>query len=79
MREAKTGQPEQSAVKVIKAPKFAQKVYEKSIKINLKSGRNESNIDNKFCFVFQPNQPAQTNQPNSSAKAKMRLTCKRNS
>lgn len=47
LRESRV-QPQAPNVKVIKAPKFANKVYEKSMKVNNKSGRNESNMDNNF-------------------------------
>ncbi|CAI2387758.1 unnamed protein product [Moneuplotes crassus] len=56
-------------IKVIKAPKFANKGHEKQIKPS-KPGRNEPNISSKnFCFVLQP-QPS---------KIKSRLNAKRNS
>lgn len=62
-----------NSVKVIKAPKFSTKAYEKSLKVNNKPGRNESNVDSNFGFVFQP---IQANQEN---KQKVRLSSKRNS
>jgi len=64
---------EKDKIKIIKAPKFSNKAYEKTLKMGGKGGRNESNIDNNFCFVFQPNQATTTN------KSKVRLTAKRNS
>lgn len=63
-------QKETANVKVIKAPKFANKMYEMS-KSNNKSGRNESNIDNKHWFVLQPSQ--------NNGKHRVRLSNKRNS
>jgi hypothetical protein len=59
---------------VIKAPKFASKVYEKSLKVNSKSGRNDSNVEGHFGFVFQPTQT-----PAQSSSKKVRLSSKRNS
>ena len=62
---------EKANIKVIKAPKFANKAYENSLKMNNKQGRNENNIDNNFCFVFQPGQ--------ANNKSKIRLSGKRHS
>lgn len=67
------GKMKRNNVKVLKAPKFSTKAYEKSFKVNNKSGRNESNVDHNFGFVFQPIQPSNEN------KQKVRLSSKRNS
>ena len=82
IREGKDDYKDKNQIKVIKAPKFSQKAWEKSIKLSGKSGRNQSKIDNNFCFVFQPNQQNISNQGNDSkatGKAKVRLSFKRNS
>ena len=73
-RVTKNVPTENSGIKVIKAPKFSNKAYEKTLKLGSgKSGRNETNIENNFKFVFQPGQL------NTSNKARVRLSSKRNS
>jgi len=66
-------QLQRNSIKVIKAPKFSNKAYEKSIKVSNKPGRNEVGINKNFWFVFQPMQDS------STAKNKIRLSSKRNS
>lgn len=82
IREGKEDHKDKNSIKVIKAPKFSQKACEKSMKLSGKSGRNQSKVDNNFCFVFQPNQQNVSSQPNEPkwlSKGKVRLSFKRNS